>query len=345
MKIIADKDIPFLDYYFASAGDLTLVSGRDLQKSQLTDADILLVRSITKVDQALLEGTRVKFVASPTTGTDHFDIAWLNQAGIRWVNAHGCNAIGVEEYVVCVIAALQQQGYLNGNNLKAGVVGVGGIGSHVAQRLKQLGFRVALCDPLRAAVEKDFPHCPIETLCDVDLVSVHTPLTHTGSHPTYHMLNKDFLKRQKKNTVLINTGRGAVIDSHDLKLFGQPLLWCLDVWENEPWIDFEVLERAVIATPHIAGYTVQSKYRGTEMIYRAMLAQGIIPDHHIKSLQFPMQLSHDLPTHWRDKALTIYDPQTTTAMMKHALIENAGCFDQLRREFEDRHEFDCVGKG
>src|SRR5437762_1138798 len=128
MKIIADQDIPFIQHYFDSVGDLTLIPGRDLQPSQIKDADILLVRSITKVNEALLSGTNIKFVASPTTGTDHFDITYLNKAGISWANAHGCNAIAVIEYVICAIAALQKKGYLTGSHLRAGVIGVGHIG-------------------------------------------------------------------------------------------------------------------------------------------------------------------------------------------------------------------------
>lgn len=343
MKIIADKDIPLVQHYFANAGDLVLISGRALRKEHLKDADMLLVRSITPVNADLLEGTNVKFVASPTTGMDHFDVDWLASVGITWANASGCNAIAVVEYIICVVAALQKQGYLFGDKLRAGVVGVGNIGSRVAEKLKLLGFDVLLCDPLRAENEKDFPHQPLETFSNLDLITLHTPLTQSGHYPTFHMINEAFLERQKKNTVLMNTGRGSVIDFNDLKLFGQYLLWCLDVWEHEPFIDFEVLDRAIIATPHIAGYTVQSKYRGIEMIYRAAVDKGFVPEN-IRPLDYPTYLlDAEGVQNWRDLILKIYDPMVTTRVMKKEIIENnVASFDRLRKEFIERHELDYV---
>ncbi len=343
MKIIADQDIPFIKHYF---DDAHLIEGRGLQQHQIKDADILLVRSITKVNEALLTGTNVKFVASPTTGTDHFDIEWLHQAGIGWANAHGCNAIAVVEYVVCAIAAMQKQGYLTGNRLRAGVIGVGHIGSRVVEKLQLLGFEVMQCDPLRAEKEANFPHVPLEEFSDLDLISLHTPLTRSGPYPTYHMIQQPFLERQKKNTILMNTGRGAVIDFNDLKLYGEYLMWCLDVWENEPFIDIEVLDRALIATPHIAGYTVQSKYRGIKMIYDAAVQQGFIPDKKIKPLICPTQnIVFNIPVDWRDVVLKVYNPMDTTALMKQAILEDGevSTFDGLRKNFaDDRHEFAYV---
>lgn len=346
MKIIADQDIPFVEHYFGAVGDLILLPGRDLQQNQIKDADILLVRSITKVNEDLLGGTTIKFVASPTTGTDHFDIAYLNIAGISWANAHGCNAIAVEEYVVCAIAALQKQGYLIGNHLRAGVIGVGNIGSLVVEKLQLLGFEVLQCDPLRAEKESDFPHVAIEDFSDLDLISLHTPLTRSGPYPTYHMIQQSFLERQKKNTILMNTGRGAVIDFNDLKLYGEYLIWCLDVWENEPFIDLEVLDRAVIATPHIAGYTVQSKYRGIKMVYDAAVQQRFIPHKKVNPLVFPTQnIVFHTPVDWQDVVLKVYDPLVTTSVMKQAILEDdeVSTFDKLRKNFADnRHEFAFV---
>lgn len=343
MKIIADQDIPFVKHYF---DDADLIVGRGLQQHQIKNADILLVRSITKVNEDLLGGTNVKFVASPTTGTDHFDITYLDKAGISWANAHGCNAIAVEEYVVCAIAALQKQGYLTGSHLRAGVIGVGNIGSRVVKKLELLGFTVLQCDPIRAEKENDFPHVPLETFSDLDFISLHTPLTRSGPYPTYHMIQRPFLERQKKNTILMNTGRGAVIDFNDLKLYGEYLIWCLDVWENEPFIDIEVLDRAMIATPHIAGYTVQSKYRGPKMIYDALVKRGIIPDKKVKPLNFPTQhiTFDERPVDWRDVVLKVYNPMDTTALMKQTILEDdkVATFDGLRKNFIDRYEFASV---
>lgn len=347
MKIIADKDIPFVEHYFGSSGDLILTAGRELRRDDLLDADILLVRSITKVNKELLHGTKIKFVASPTTGKDHFDTEWLDQVGIQWSVAPGCNAVAVVEYVICAIAALQKMGYLTQKKPRAGVVGVGKIGSGVAEKLKILGFDVVQCDPLRAQNEKDFLSTPIDEFADLDLITLHTPLTYSGPYPTYHLIEQSFLQRQKKNGILMNTGRGSVINFNDLKIFGEKLLWSLDVWENEPWIDFEVLDRAVIATPHIAGYTIQSKHRGIEMVHQAAVQKNIIPNTDTDFLKVSKQTLSFAGKHadWRDVVLKIYDPYQTTQSMKEKIIENDGkSFDALRKKFidQDRYEFNYI---
>lgn len=345
MKIVADKDIPFVEHYFASAGDLILVPGRALSRADVMDADVLLVRSITNVNQALLENTSVKYVASPTTGMDHFDTEWLDAAKIRWAHAQGCNAVAVKEYVICALASLMKRGYFTETKKRAAVIGVGTIGRLVVEALLILGFEVLQCDPLRAAKEKDFQHTPLEEIEDIDLVTLHTPLTRDGAFPTYHMIDKHFLQRQKENAILLNTGRGAVIDFNDLKTIGGKLVWCLDVWEHEPFIDFDILDLAEIATPHIAGYTVQSKYRAVHMIYHQAIKDNIIQDVGIQPLVFPSITMDALgnTTHWQDVVLSVYDPFDTTAFMKQKMIEDPrGGFDTLRKNFVERHEFAYV---
>lgn len=344
MKIIADENIPLLGHYFGALGQLILKPGRDIVRNDVLDADILLTRSVTLVNQALLEGTTIKFVGSTTTGLDHIDTVWLNQAGIQWSVATGCNSIAVVEYVMSVIAALQQTHILADNHLRVGVIGVGRIGSEVAIRLKSLGFSVLLCDPFRAANENDFKGVFLEEFSDLDFITLHTPLTYEGTYPTYHMIEKNFLKRQKKNCVLLNTSRGSVIDFSDLKQYGNDLIWCLDVWENEPAIDIDILQRAVIATPHIAGYSIQSKYRGVEMIYDAAIQRGVIPDLHIPRAEYPFTTlsSVNSSTDWRDEMLRLYNPLTTTQKMKDVLLQNPSLFDKLRKELPLRHEMAFV---
>ena len=277
MKIIADKEIPFVEYFFGGCGELVLMDSANFTHRNLQTADMLLVRSVTKVDPVLFKGTRIKYVGSPTTGFDHLDIEWLQKEGIFWSVAPGCNATAVVEYVLCVIAGLQKQGFLTKKKPRAGVIGVGKIGSQVALKLEVLGFEVILCDPYRGDSEEDFDSVPLDELRELDFITLHTPLTVAGTYPTYHMINQPFLFRQKENCILLNTSRGSVIHSNDLKISGQQLLWCLDVWENEPNIDFEILDTAFVATPHIAGYTLQSKIRGTEMLYQQFLKNHIIP--------------------------------------------------------------------
>lgn len=344
MKIVADENIPLVDHYFGSLGELILKPGRAISHADVRDADILLVRSVTKVGQALLQNTTVKFVGSTTTGADHLDTLWLDETGIQWSVATGCNGQAVVEYVISVIAALQKMNLLQQKNLYAGVIGVGAIGSKVAAVLRTLGFTVLLCDPFRAERENDFEGVSLEDFADLDFVTLHTPLTYEGTYPTYHMISKDFLKQQKKNCVLLNTGRGSAIHFADLKRYGQDLLWCLDVWENEPNIDMDVLKRALIATPHIAGYSIQSKYRGIEMIYHAAIQQGIIPSLEVSPIDYPRyKLSvKDQKISLQDIVLSIYDPLETTKNMQQALVENVNGFDLLRKTFPERHEFAYV---
>jgi erythronate-4-phosphate dehydrogenase len=344
MKIVADKDIPFIENYFGSMGELILKPGRSIAQEDLVSADMLLVRSVTAVTRELLQGTSVKFVGSPTTGQDHLDTKWLSQAGIKWYVAEGCNTVAVVEYVVCVIAALQKNDYLPQQSLRAGVIGVGKIGSQVVEKLKILGFDVIQHDPLRAANEPDFHSTPLEDFHDLDVVTVHTSL-HEGDYSTYHLINKHFLQKQKKNCILLNTARGAVVDGTDLKHYGQHLYWSLDVWEDEPFIDMSAVELALIATPHIAGYSVQSKQRGIDMVYRAACETlSITPL--LSAMTFPYKAIslENATVDWRDVVLKIFDPMSTSQKMHEALTkEDIGvAFDKLRKHFIERAEFTYV---
>lgn len=339
MKIVADKNIPFLEYYFSGLGELIMLPAESIRHEVLRDADVLLIRSVTKVNQALLQNTKIKFVGTATTGFDHIDTAWLEKNNIQWSAAQGCNADAVVEYVVAVIAALQQDKKLANKKLRAAVIGVGTIGNRVVKTLELLGFEVIQCDPLRALQEKDFPHTPLEELTNLDFITLHTPLTRTGKFPTYHFINADFLQRQQSHCILLNSSRGAVIDFADLK--HSPLAYALDVWDGEPMIDKTILNNALIATPHIAGYTQQAKYRGVEMIYHATVKKNIIPDRNISPLPFPTQ-TFSLPNKnmtWQEIVLQIYDPRKTTQVMKNLTLETPKDFYGFRESFQDRCEF------
>jgi len=340
IKIVADENIPLIKYYF---GDAILKPGREITQKDLIDADILLVRAVTLVNQDLLEGTKVKFVGTTTTGIDHLDTSFLDHAGILYASAFGCNADAVAEYVVCTIAHLQTLGFLTGKKPRAAVIGVGNTGRRVVQKLKLLGFSVIVSDPPRAMLDKNFISAPLEEICNVDLVTLHTPLTKEGLSPTYHMINKDFLTRQKKNCILMNTSRGSVVSSSDLKLYGAHLVWCLDVWENEPWIDVEIMEQALLATPHIAGYSVESKYRGIAMVYAAAYKLNLLKNAHVPLFKMPeTTLAFEGKTvDWREVILKVYDPASTTKLMKSKMIEQNN-FDFLRKNFQERHEFGYV---
>lgn len=340
MKIIADAHIPFVKAYFSAYGELVLKPGRHITAADVKDADMLLVRSITQVDSKLLQGSNVKFVGSITAGADHLDTAWLDSAGILWRVAEGFNAPPVADYVVSVIAALQCQKLLKTQELKAAVIGVGNVGKRVAAYFQQLNMQVVLCDPLRAEAEPDFVSTSLDKLNDLDIISIHVPLTKSGPYPTQHFITADFLQRQKINTVLLNASRGAVLDSNTLLKHGQHLQWCLDVWEHEPNINKEVLASTTIATPHIAGYSVQSKIRGIDMIYRLACAAGQIQPLSISPIAMPTQsLDFEGETHdWRNVVLAVFNPIIITKMMKEGSITPER-FDEMRNQFNYRHEF------
>lgn len=343
ITILADENIPLVGHYFGyHDNEITLKPGRAITHSDCKSADILLVRSVTRVNQALLHDTPVRFVGTTTAGYDHLDTEWLDRAGIQWAAAPGCNAVAVAEYVVSLVAALHSLHFLKAPSpLRAAVIGVGHTGSLVAEHLNTLGFQTLCCDPLRAEHEPDFKSIPLEEIDDCDLVSLHVPLEHQGPYPTYHFIDKPFLKRQRKNTVIINTSRGEVIDTQFLKKYAQECLWCLDVFENEPWIDTELLQTALITTPHIAGYSIESKYRGIEMIYQEALKRGLISACHTHTVAMPEEslcFSNQKIT-WESAILRIFNPFTLSKHMKSELSKNPNCFDAFRKNAPMRHEW------
>jgi erythronate-4-phosphate dehydrogenase len=346
MKIIADAQIPAIKEYFGGNAELILKNGRDLQAADLTDAEVLIVRSVTRVDQDLLQNSQIKFVGSVATGIDHLDTQWLSLAGITWFTAQGFNAIAVMEYVIAVIAVLQQASLLPQKKLRIGVIGVGRIGQLVVDKLQALGFDVVQCDPLRAQAEKDFHSMPLSELQGLDLITLHTPLTHHGAYPTYHMLGGEFLQRQQEGCVLLNTSRGQVIDFEALKKYGRHLHWCLDVWSHEPRIDIDVLRLATIATPHVAGYSAQSKLRGVKMLYAQACKQGIIEPAAIPANPDPKKILSfgGKSVTWRDVILKIFNPAELTDVMRKAIShdESGLAFDDLRKHFNGRYEFNAV---
>jgi len=344
MKIIADDRIPFVRDYFDSVGELILKPGRDISRADVKKADVLLVRSVTNVDETLLAGSRVKCVGSVTAGADHLDKKWLASKKIACLTADGFNAPAVADYIVSIIAALQRKHDLLVEMKKAAVIGVGNVGSLVVERLKLLGFDVIMCDPFRAENEEDFTSVPMAEIAGMDFVTLHVPLVMEGAYPTFNMINEEFLLRQKSGCVLLNTSRGDVINAHDLVKLATQTNLCLDVWSHEPGIDKTILQQALLATPHIAGYSVQSKMRGTDMIYWRVCEMMEVKPAVKAVLSFPHQEiffageSH----HWQDIVLGIYNPVVTTAMMRATLLpadNHAYYFDEMRHQFRYRHEF------
>ncbi|MBA3662512.1 MAG: 4-phosphoerythronate dehydrogenase [Gammaproteobacteria bacterium] len=344
MKIVADSQIPFIKDFFESYGDLILKSGREIEPLDIKDADMLLVRSITPVTASLLERSSVKFVGSITAGADHLDIQFLEAAAIQYAFAKGFNAPPVADYVVSMIAALKRKKILPDRKLKAAVIGVGNIGRLVVERLKILGMEVIMCDPPRALADKHFISTALAEIEGVDIISLHVPLTKEGSYPTYHCIDDDFLRKQKPGCVIINASRGDIISPPALEAHGKHLIWCLDVWPQEPCINQNLLKQALIATPHIAGYSVQSKRRGIEMIYDQACKKKIIHPKDIPALSLTKQtLNFAGESHqWEDIVLGIFNPVILTAMMRSQICsakDPGQAFDEMRRQFNYRYEF------
>lgn len=346
MLIVADENMPRVGEYFANWGELRLLPGRAITAEIVREADLLLVRSVTRVGRELLENSRVRFVGSATIGTDHLDTAWIENNGIAWCAAPGCNAVSVAEYVVAVVAHLRRRrGWLTGSRPRAGVIGAGNVGSRVAERLNLLGFEVFLNDPPRAAREPGFRSLPLEELRNLDLLCLHAPLERAGPWPSYHLVGEELLSRQKSDTVILSAGRGEVLDCAALKSAGRQLAWCLDVWEPEPSVDRDVLARAEIATPHVAGYALQARWRGTSMVHAQAARFFKRPELVLPPAVAPPVLTLERLNGWEDAVLAVYDPEKDTRTTKAALgpladpTARGQAFDRLRREYPDRHEF------
>lgn len=268
MKIVADENIPLVDEFFSHLGDVTRLPGRTMTAADVRDADALIVRSVTKVNPALLSGSKVKFVGTCTIGVDHLDQDYLDSNEIRWSSAPGCNANSVVEYVYAALCHLD----INWLPVKFGIIGCGNVGGLLYKRLKAQGVDVRCYDPnLTRAQNPDLTSLEEVLACDV--ISMHTPLVTTGPHPSFHLIGRKELQQLKNGAVLINCGRGPVINNQallDILNERSDLHVVLDVWEPEPDISLELLDKVLLGSPHIAGYSYDGKLNGTEMIYQAL---------------------------------------------------------------------------
>lgn len=270
--ILADENIPFAREAFSRLGNVELISGRDITADRIKNIDILMVRSITKVNEQLLNGSGVTFVGTATIGTDHVDIDCLRQKGIGFSSAPGCNANSVSEYVIAALLEMAVKKGMVLSETTIGIIGVGNVGSTVEEKAKALGLEVILHDPPLKDKTDDNKYRPLDEIFDADIITLHVPLTREGLYPTFHMVDDAFLGRMGKGTCFINTSRGSVVDENAL-LFsmknGEVLFSCLDVWEQEPDINTKLISLVDIATPHIAGYSFEGKVTGTDMVFKA----------------------------------------------------------------------------
>ena len=276
-NICCDDKIPFAQEAFSSIGNVTYCKGDRLTSADLKYVDLLFIRSGTRVDSNLLQGSRVQFIASATAGTDHVDKAFLKSVNIPFYNAPGCNADSVVEYVTAALLLLGKRKREALRDKKVGIIGAGNVGGRLAKRLQALGAQVMVNDPPLArtdpAAGSRFTFLPIDQLIhEADIISLHVPLVYGGADPTYHLFNTERLSAMKEGAWLINASRGGVVATGNLKeLLDEGHLGAvvLDVWEGEPAIDTELLSRVDVGTPHIAGYSYEGKVLGTIMIYES----------------------------------------------------------------------------
>ncbi len=355
MLIVADENIPLLDAFFAGFGDIRRVPGRSIDRATVEQADVLLVRSVTNVNRALLEGSKVRFVGTCTIGTDHLDLDYFTEAGICWSSAPGCNARGVVDYVLGSLMTLAEIEGADLTQRTYGVVGAGEVGGRLIKVLKGLGWNVKVCDPPRQAAEGG-DYVSLEQIIEqCDVISLHTPLTRNGDDATWHLFDQQRLQQLKPGTWLINAARGPVVDNAALRqvlLEREDLQAVLDVWEKEPEVDPALAELCVLATPHIAGYSLDGKQRGTAQIYQAYCAFSGQPA--------AIQLSDLLPATWLSEvslhgdsdpawALAmlcrgVYDPRRDDADFRRSLVGNVAeqrrAFDVLRKQYPVRREIE-----
>lgn len=274
MKLVIDANIPAADICFEPFGTVVRLPGRDLSAVDVADADALIVRSITPVNEALLVNSPVSFVGTCTIGTDHIDLALLGERGIGFASAPGCNAEAVVDYVLSSLLTLGEREGWSLLERRVGIVGVGNVGSRLLERLRALGVATLICDPPRAEEEGTQDFDSLDTLIErCDVLCLHTPLVSSGPHATYQLLNAQRLSELSPGSVLLNAGRGDCIDGLALRnrLAGKgDITAVLDVWEGEPAIDAGLRDLVAIATPHIAGHSLDGKLRGTWMIQAAL---------------------------------------------------------------------------
>jgi erythronate-4-phosphate dehydrogenase len=397
MKIVADGNIPFVAECFSSVGEVKVVDAREITPEAVRDADILLVRSVTRVGAELLAGSKVRFVGTATIGFDHIDVDFLRANNICFASAPGSNANSAAEYVIAALLEIGQRDDIDFEDKSIGIIGAGNVGSRVAKKAAALGIKVYLNDPplqryknshrgpfdlaqgrhREHRVDKELDNAllrieqltrkaeflPIEELFGCDFITLHTPLTFEGIDKTFHLANEKFFKSLKERCVFFNTSRGGVVDSSALKAVirsGRLRAVVLDVWENEPNIDMELMSEVDIGTPHIAGYSLDGKIAGMIMIYKAACeyfglepkydAEDFLPEPTIRQLKInPPDARRINPKKGREQDVLagtvqkVYDIRKDDARLRRILekpAEKRGeFFDGLRKNYPVRREF------
>ncbi|WP_318454063.1 4-phosphoerythronate dehydrogenase [Photobacterium leiognathi] len=366
MKILIDENMPYAFELFSELGEVIAKPGRNLTADDLIGIDALMIRSVTKVNENLLEkADKLKFVGTATAGQDHVDQALLARRGITFTAAPGCNKVGVAEYVLSSLMVLGQQQGFSIFERTVGIIGAGNVGSYLAKCLDALGIRYLLNDPLKQAQGDEREFHSLETLlAECDVITTHTPLTRDVEYPTHHLVDAEFIDALKPNAILINAARGPVVDNQALKAAlmassngtGKLLTAVLDVFEQEPLVDLELLPYLAFATPHVAGYGLEGKARGTTMVFnrfceflglnKQVEASELLPVAPVPQVQLSRQ--------WDEATLfsltqLVYDVRKDDGIfrrqMQQAGDDNskmATAFDLMRKNYWDRREYSAI---
>lgn len=351
MKLIVDENITFAKEAFSSFGRLKLLNGRSFTNNEVKDADVLIVRSITPVDKELLKNSKVKFIGTATIGTDHIDLNYLESKKIKFADAKGCNADSVAEYVFTALLRVASEEKISLKGKTIGVVGIGNIGSRVAKLAELFGMKVLKNDPPldRKGVGQNYSS--LNELLGTDIITLQVPLSLEGIDKTFHLFNGDNLKKIKPGAIIINTSRGAVINSTNLleEDAQKNFKLILDVWEHEPLINNSLVERSKVGTAHIAGYSLEGKVNGTKMIYDSLCQylnikptwKPELPKIEQTDLRVPEGETYEERLY--KLFATIYNIQNDDSKLreisKYRLNEQAGYFDKLRKDYPIRREF------
>lgn len=331
IRIIVEKNVPFVKGLLDAYADVRYLSAEEITPKAVREIDGMIIRTRTKCNEELLKKSECKIIATATIGTDHIDLDYCRSRGITVVNAPGCNAPAVAQYV---FGSIMQTINRRLSAYTIGVVGVGHVGKIVERWARSLDMRVLLCDPLRQAEEGGDQWCDLDTIArEADIITFHTPLTHDGEHATYHMVNADFLGKLRRAPIIINSARGEVVDTQALieaKKGGLVGPLVIDCWESEPEINRDLLQLAAIATPHIAGYSREGKVRASQQVVDAMTTFFMTPRVSIPG-PLPRACARAVSMAGIEQS---YDP----TLDSNALKRNPEAFESLRNNYDLRDE-------
>lgn len=344
MKVVADIEIPYLKNILEPVAEVVYIPGREISRNDLLDADALIIKSRTICNMDLLEGTNIRFIGTATSGYDHIDADYCKIKNIKWVYAPGCNSKAVAQYVTSCILTFAEKYNFDPSEKTIGIIGVGQCGQKVERHARLLGMNVVLNDPLRARNEGEKNFKSLDSLLkECDIITFHPTLEKEGPEKTYHMADDAFFSKLKKPVFLINTSRGGVVETESLKKAideGKVIDCALDCWENEPDLDRELLDKSMIATPHISGYSFDGKAIATKTILDQLILffqLGIstslqelpVPDNHL------LKISKNCKNKIAAALLFSYDPLKDTEILK----ASPGNFEEIRKNYPLRRDY------